>query len=255
MTTTDQATPATVDDLIETMVERITEAMQPIQIRLFGSRARGEAAQRSDVDLLVVLDDTPDRRACQIEIKSLLTDVPIGIDVVVTTPGEIVRRGHVAGTVLNNALEEGKLIYEEEDAHRATALEWLNAAREDVAAADLILAQLDQPPGLAGPVCWHAQQIVEKSLKAVLFLEQIRVPTTHELDKLADLLPERMRHWTEDLDLEWLLNQGFSGRYPDYGSRPSADDARRALHDAHRLYDRVSTEFQQRAVEPQPSDD
>ena len=255
MTTTDQATPATVDDLIETMVERITEAMQPIQIRLFGSRARGEAAQRSDVDLLVVLDDTPDRRACQIEIKSLLTDVPISIDVVVTTPGEIVRRGHVAGTVLNNALEEGKLIYEEEDAHRATALEWLNAAREDVAAADLILAQLDQPPGLAGPVCWHAQQIVEKSLKAVLFLEQIRVPTTHELDKLADLLPERMRHWTEDLDLEWLLNQGFSGRYPDYGSRPSADDARRALHDAHRLYDRVSTEFQQRAVEPQPPDD
>ena len=173
MTTTDQATLATVDDLIATMVERIAEAVQPIQIRLFGSRARGEADQWSDVDLLVVLDEAPDRPVCQIEIKSLLTDVPIGIDVVVTTPGEIVRRGHVAGTVLNNALEEGKLIYEAEDAHRATALEWLNAAREDVAAADLILAQLDQPPGLAGPVCWHAQQIVEKSLKAVLFLEQI----------------------------------------------------------------------------------
>ena len=221
MTSASRTTSLAVDDLIATMVERIAEAVQPIQIRLFGSRARGEADQWSDVDLLVVLDEAPNRRARQIEIKCLLTDVPIGIDVVVTTPDEIVRRSHVAGTVLNNALEDGKLIYEEEDAHRATALEWLNAAREDVAAADLILAQLDRPPGLAGPVCWHAQQMVEKSLKAVFLLEQVAVPPTHELDKLADLLPERMRHWTEDLDLEWLLNQGFSGRYPDCGPRPT----------------------------------
>ncbi len=92
--------------------------------------------------------------------------------------------------------KRGKLIYEEEDAHRAMALQWLNAAREDIAAADLILAQLDQPPGLAGPACWHAQQMVEKSLKAVLSLEQIGVPPTHQLDKLVDLLPERMRPWT-----------------------------------------------------------
>lgn len=255
MTTAHRATSLAVDELIATMVDRIADAVHPIQIRLFGSRARGEADQWSDVDLLVVLEDAPDRRACQVEIKSLLTDLPIGIDVVVATPEQIVRRGHVAGTVLNNALEEGKLIYEEEDAYRATALEWLNAAREDVAVADLVLARLEQPPGLAGPVCWHAQQIVEKSLKAALFLERIRVPPTHELDELAGLLPAQMRHWTAGLDLEWLLKQGFAGRYPDYASRPSADDARRALSDAHRVYDHVAAEFQRRGAAPEPSNE
>lgn len=248
MTTVDRAASPAVEDLIATMVDRIAGAVHPIQIRLFGSRARGEADHRSDVDLLVVLGEVPDRRACQVEIKSLLTDLPIGIDVIVTTPERIVRRGHVAGTVLHNALEEGKLIYEQEDAYQATALEWLNAAREDVVVADLALAQLDQPPGLAGPVCWHAQQIVERSLKAALFLEQIRVPPTHELDDLAKLLPDEIRHWTAGLDLEWLRNQGFAGRYPDYGSRPSASDARRALSDARRVYGHVAAEFQRREV-------
>lgn len=248
MTTVDHVTSLVVDDLIAGMVDRIAGAVHPIQIRLFGSRARGEAGRWSDVDLLVVVGEAPDRRACQVEIKSLLSDMPIGIDVVVTTPERIVRRGHVVGTVLHNALEEGKLIYEQEDAHQATALEWLNAAREDVAVANLALAQLDQPPGLAGPVCWHAQQIVEKSLKATLFLERVSVPHTHELDDLADLLPEEMRHWTAGLDLEWLLNQGFAGRYPDYESRPSTSDARRALSDARRVYEHVAAEFQRREV-------
>jgi hypothetical protein len=43
------------DDVVQTMVERITEQFRPLRIVLFGSRARGQATALSDVDLLVVL--------------------------------------------------------------------------------------------------------------------------------------------------------------------------------------------------------
>jgi len=33
-------------------------------------------------------------------------------DIVVTTPGDIARRGHVVGTVLHAAIRDGKVLYE-----------------------------------------------------------------------------------------------------------------------------------------------
>ena len=147
MTTTERAqvdVPAMVDDLIATLVERIAEAVEPIQIWLFGSRARGDDDEWSDVDLLVVLDHAADRRACRAELSRLLTDIPIGTDILFATAEQIVRRGRVAGTVLNNALEEGKLIYEQEDPHAATALEWLRIAEGDLEIAEPAMARLDQ---------------------------------------------------------------------------------------------------------------
>jgi len=39
--------------------------------------------------------------------------------------------------------------------------------------------------------CFHAQQAVEKSLKAVLFLNQVEFERTHDLVKLAQLLRDQ----------------------------------------------------------------
>lgn len=256
MTTTERAqvdVPAMVDDLIATLVERIAEAVEPIQIWLFGSRARGDDDEWSDVDLLVVLDHAADRRACRAELSRLLTDIPIGTDILFATAEQIVRRGRVAGTVLNNALEEGKLIYEQEDPHAATALEWLRIAEGDLEIAEPAMARLDQRPGLANQMSWLAQQALEKSMKAALFLERIRVPRTHQLQDLAELLPDELREWTTGMELRSLTYRGLGGRYPDFGPNPSADEARQALAAARTFYDRVAAEFERRGVEPAPS--
>jgi predicted nucleotidyltransferase len=42
---------------IEPLLSRIVEEFRPVEVRLFGSRARGEAAQASDWDLFVVVPD------------------------------------------------------------------------------------------------------------------------------------------------------------------------------------------------------
>jgi predicted nucleotidyltransferase len=78
---------------------------------LFGSRARGDARPDSDVDLLVVLDEVEDRTLAAVEMRRAVADLPMGKDIVVTTPEEIARRGELVGTVLRPALKDGRDVY------------------------------------------------------------------------------------------------------------------------------------------------
>ena len=102
----------TSEAIISTMVDRIVGRFQPARVVLFGSRARGTANEWSDVDLLVVMDNVPNKRRVAVEIRRSLGDLPVSKDIVVSTPDEITRRGHVAGTVLHAALREGTIVYE-----------------------------------------------------------------------------------------------------------------------------------------------
>jgi predicted nucleotidyltransferase len=100
-----------VQNAIAVMVERIADRFKPDRIILFGSRARGDAAPDSDVDLLVVMPSCDDRKALTISIMKSLADLPVSKDVLVTTPREIETRGRLASTVLYPALREGKVVY------------------------------------------------------------------------------------------------------------------------------------------------
>ena len=100
------------DAITSTMVDRIVGQFQPARVVLFGSRARGGASEWSDVDLLVVMRNVADKRKAAVEIRRLLADMPFSKDIIVATPEEIARRGHVVGTVLHAALSEGTVLYE-----------------------------------------------------------------------------------------------------------------------------------------------
>jgi uncharacterized protein len=102
----------TAADWIPVMTQRIVEQFQPVRIILFGSFARGDARPDSDVDLLVVLPRVADKHEMMVDIMDSLADLPVSKDVLVTTPDEIERRGHIVGPVLRPALREGKVVYE-----------------------------------------------------------------------------------------------------------------------------------------------
>ena len=97
---------------IPSLTERIVHHFDPLRIVLFGLHARGDARPDSDVDLLVVLSKMDDKRRAAVEIRRVLADLPVGKDIIVTTPEEISRRGDLVGTVLRPALREGKVLYE-----------------------------------------------------------------------------------------------------------------------------------------------
>ena len=65
------------------------------------------------------------------------------------------------------------------------ALRSLRAADRDSKAFEILRDAAGAP---LAAVCFHAQQAVEKSLKAVLFLHLIEFRRTHDLVKLAELL-------------------------------------------------------------------
>ena len=100
------------ETFISIMVDRIVKGFRPLQVVLFGSHARGAATEWSDVDLLVVLPNGTDKRDSAIEIRRTLGDLPVCKDIVVATPEELARRGHMVGTLLRSALRDGKVLYE-----------------------------------------------------------------------------------------------------------------------------------------------
>lgn len=104
--------PAVTASAIPVIVERIVERFDPLKIILFGSFARGEGGRDSDIDLLVVLPEVEDKRRAMLDVFRSLADRKVPVDVIVTDPDEIARRGDLVGTVLRPALREGKVLYE-----------------------------------------------------------------------------------------------------------------------------------------------
>ncbi len=99
-------------DALPDVTREIVRRFDPLRVVLFGSAARGEAREGGDLDLLVVLPDSTDRRQAAIAIRRALRHLPVSKDVVVTTPEQIERRGRMVGTVLRSALRDGEVLYE-----------------------------------------------------------------------------------------------------------------------------------------------
>lgn len=86
-------------------------AYQPEKIILFGSMARGDADEYSDIDLIVVKDTKQRFVRRLVEITAFLPP-DIAVDVLVYTPTELEAMLAEGNPFIEHALEEGKVLYE-----------------------------------------------------------------------------------------------------------------------------------------------
>jgi len=97
---------------IESSAKKILNVEEPSRIILFGSYARGDATEDSDIDLLVLVNNPENRGRKMVEYRNAIGRVApgIGVDILVYSEEEAVNP--VPGTVLYWALREGKVLYE-----------------------------------------------------------------------------------------------------------------------------------------------
>ena len=97
---------------LDEMVQRIVRRFHPEKIILFGSHARGESGSDSDLDLLIVMPVESSRRAKANEIDLALADRSVPVDVIVVTPDQFERQGEIPGSIVREAVREGRVVYE-----------------------------------------------------------------------------------------------------------------------------------------------
>lgn len=117
---------------------------------------------------------------------------------------------------------------------------WLSFAKEDVR-----IAELAMQDGLYNQVCFHAQQCVEKSIKAWLAGSGKSIPRAHSLADLLTLAGSKFPFPPESL---YFLDQFYiPTRYPDAlpGSLadglPDEQDAREALDIAIKVFQKIES--------------
>jgi HEPN domain-containing protein len=99
---------------------------------------------------------------------------------------------------------------------------WLYRTREDIAVIKDL--QESNPDGFTSTICFHAQQAVEKYLKAFLAYNDVDFPSTHDLYHLL-LECKKIKDDSFDLDSKELTEFGISVRYPDDFYIPSLEES------------------------------
>ena len=105
--------------------------------------------------------------------------------------------------------------------------EWIEHARSDLALARL---GRDAQDVLPAQVCFHAQQAVEKALKAVLLHRSVVFPLTHDLVALAEIATNAgvvLPKWGDELS--GLNPYAVEARYPGRPDEIGEGDVGEAL--------------------------
>lgn len=96
---------------IQKIKELLLEEQKIEKIILFGSYARGSADKYSDVDLMVIMEEVPDRTILMRKLRQKLLVLPYDFDVLAVTPLEFERDSKITGTIARYVAQDGKIIY------------------------------------------------------------------------------------------------------------------------------------------------
>ncbi len=226
---------------IQATCDDIVREFAPIQVILFGSYAYGTPTEDSDVDLLVVMPiPKSETRRQEVEIRQRIPR-RFRMDVLVRAPEEIAYRVSYNDWFLREILERGNMLYGSgsffKNALETTSkldknfmnpltLEWAETAEEDYAIVKLI--QQAPTQGLNNPICFHAQQCIEKYLKAWLQEANLPVPRPHDVKELLDLIVPTLPAWRAwEAAFSTFDKYAVDARYPGYFA--TAIDAQQAV--------------------------
>lgn len=121
----------------------------------------------------------------------------------------------------------------DDDAVRSVVREWVEKADNDLRNAAHTLKIKRNCP--TDTVCFHAQQCVEKYVKAFLTFSGIDFPRTHAIERLVALIPSDARPSLTDDEQDQLTEYATVTRYPGGYEPIPVGEARQAVRIARRV--------------------
>lgn len=115
----------------------------------------------------------------------------------------------------------------------AVLRQWVEKAEHDLTAAGQIQKLGKEAP--TDMVCFHAQQCVEKYLKAILVDEAIPFTKTHDIEILMNLIPPRRRPTITPTEQRLFTSYAVVVRYPQAGLAIRLRESRSAVAIARRV--------------------
>jgi len=100
------------DPIVSEIVRRLIERLRPERIHLFGSRARGDAREDSDYDLLVtVRERTDEGRELEVRANGAMWGVGAPVDIVIMTSDYFDWMLGAAASLPATVQREGRQVY------------------------------------------------------------------------------------------------------------------------------------------------
>lgn len=99
------------DSTIDRLVGEVVKRVNPLRIVLFGSAARDESGERTDIDLLVVMPDGVHRRQTAQKLYREIKGLRVPFDIIVATVKDLKQDTDNDGLIYKNALKEGIEVY------------------------------------------------------------------------------------------------------------------------------------------------
>jgi predicted nucleotidyltransferase len=97
---------------LQEAVQRIVAVAQPSRVILFGSYGRGDAAEESDLDLIVIERHVEDRGEEMVRLRGAVGYIGTGVDVLVYSEAEVEERRDWCTSPIYWALREGRTLYD-----------------------------------------------------------------------------------------------------------------------------------------------
>jgi HEPN domain-containing protein/predicted nucleotidyltransferase len=219
------------DPVLDRITRTIVEHFHPVRIALFGSRARGDAYDDSDYDIMVVAERPDDDLGSQ--IYEAIRDIKASVDIVVRDAARFEEDRDDVGTLVYAVEHEGRILYgpplapkrvrERPRGAPRSLRAWLRRADNDFRNMEHALTIAEIP---WDTICFHAHQCTEKLLKGVLIAGHMPPPRHHELPELLSLCPPELRE-NEELRsaCAYLYKLWPRSRYPEAEEPTEAEGA------------------------------
>ena len=234
------------DPKAKAVAEAVYDAVRPVAVILFGSRARGDYHKDSDVDLLVITADNAegsDWRGRYVDASAAAHDkaqavygFPMGVDIVQMSESRFAdcrrAKNHVAG----QAVRDGVIVsLQPLPGEGQPPVNWPDIRTRFIAATrNLRDLELNIEANTSQEIIgFLAQQAIENALKAWISALDDEYRNTHDLAKLAAIIRGHPAEKDSPAGeaLFWLTSYAVEYRYE--GARVKVDDR-------HGLLERVN---------------